>query len=655
MNEERGTVSVQTENIFPIIRKWLYSDRDIFLRELVSNAADAIAKLRRLSSIGETDLDEDEALAIKVSFDAGNRTLTVTDNGIGMTADEIRKYINQIAFSGVMDFVEKYKDKGVESEGIIGHFGLGFYSAFMVSDKVRIDTRSCQPEAEAASWESEDGQSYVMGPSDYDRRGTRITLTLSDEGMDVLKDNKIREILEKYCGFMPFPIYFTDVAAEEEARKRREEESKKQAEERAKKAKEAAEKGEEAPEDESAPEPAEPQKQPINDVSPLWLKKPADCSDEEYKAFYRNTFHDYRDPLFWIHLNMDYPLNLKGILYFPRSENVYESLEGRIKIYYNQVFVADNIKEIIPEFLFLLKGAIDCPDLPLNVSRSFLQNDAYVSKLSSHIIRKVADKLNQLFKDQREQFEKYWSDIGVFVKYGMLREEKFNDRIKDIVLFQTVDQTFKTLAELDETILYTQDHRQQVAYVNMARARNLTVIVMDHEIDNHFMSFIEFKNSGRKFKRVDAELGGKDSDSMHTDVLTELFRKVSGQDKLTVKIQSLGSDALPAMILESEESRRMQEMRKQFERMGGSRDGMDFDAMFPLETTLVINDDQPLVSRLSALADLPQRQEQADLLARQIYDLARLGHGSLTADDMASFLKRSTEVLEQLTTPAEDQ
>ncbi|NLM77551.1 MAG: hypothetical protein GX173_05625 [Ruminococcaceae bacterium] len=327
----------------------------------------------------------------------------------------------------------------------------------------------------------------------------------------------------------------------------------------------------------------------------------------------------------------------------------------RIKIDADHGFVADNIKEIIPDFLFLLKGGIDCPDVPLNVSRSFLQSDAYVSKLSSHIIRKVADKLNQLFKDQREQFEKYWSDIGVFVKYGMLREEKFNDRIKDIVLFQTVDQTFKTLAELDETILYTQDHRQQVAYVNMARARNLTVIVMDHEIDNHFMSFIEFKNSGRKFKRVDAELGGKDSDSMHTDVLTDLFRKVSGQDKLTVKIQSLGSDALPAMILESEESRRMQEMRKQFERMGGSRDGMDFDAMFPLETTLVINDDQLLVSRLSALADLPQRQEQADLLARQIYDLARLGHGSLTADDMASFLKRSTEVLEQLTTPAEDQ
>ena len=652
MNQERGNVSVNTENIFPIIRKWLYSDRDIFLRELVSNAADANAKLRRLATIGEAELAEGETLKIEVVFDKANKQLQVIDNGIGMTADEIRKYINQIAFSGVMDFVEKYKEKGVASEGIIGHFGLGFYSAFMVADLVRIDTLSHAPGAEAASWESEDGMTYVMDASDKTDRGTRITLTLSDEGMEFLTGTKIREILDKYCSFMPDPIYFTDIEADQARQKREEEDRKRRAEEKAKKAKEDAEKGETAPEEgEEEDKPSEPQ--PINDTKPLWLKKPSECTDDEYKSFFRKTFRDYRDPLFWIHLNLDYPFNLKGILYFPRMDNVYESLEGRIKIYYNQVFVADNIKEIIPEFLFLLKGTIDCPDLPLNVSRSFLQNDTYVSKLSQHIIRKVSDKLSQLFKDQREDYEKYWQDIGVFVKYGMMKEDKFYDRVKDIALYQTVDKTYKVLSDLPDTIRYTPDPKQQVAYVQMARARDLDVIVMDQEIDNHFMSFIEYKHQGKKFKRVDAELGGKDSDSTHAEHLTELFRKASGNDKLEVKVQTLGDKALPAMIAESEESRRMQEMRKQFERMSGGKDGMDIDSMFPIELTLVVNDDQPLVSRLSALADLPGQEEKADLLARQIYDLARLGHGSLTAEDMAEFLRRSTEVLDKLTRPDE--
>ena len=652
MNLERGNVSVNTENIFPIIRQWLYSDRDIFLRELVSNAADAIAKLRRLAAIGETELAEDEAFAIKVVFDQKNKTLSVEDNGIGMTADEIRKYINQIAFSGVMDFVEKYKDKGVEGEGIIGHFGLGFYSAFMVSDKVRIDTLSYVPGAAAAGWASEDGMAYELGPSEHKERGTKITLELSQEGAEFLTGDKIREILDKYCSFMPYEIYYTDLVAEEEAAASREKENKRIRKENEKKAKEAAKKGEPAPEPEA--EETEPLPSPVNDTAPLWLKKPSECTDDEYKEFYKKTFQDYRDPLFWIHLNMDYPFNLKGILYFPRSENVYESLEGRIKIYYNQVFVADNIKEIIPEFLFLLKGTIDCPDLPLNVSRSFLQNDHYVGRLSAHIIRKVADKLKQLFENEREDYEKYWADIGVFVKYGMMREEKFYDRVKDILIFPTVDESFQTLDELSESILYTPDAKQQVAYVQMARARDLTVVVMDHEIDNHFMSFVEFKNPKVKFKRVDAELGGQDTDSIHAERLTELFRKVSGQEELEVKVQSLGEQALPAMIIESEESRRMQEMRSQFERMGGSGDGMDFASMFPLQLTLVINDDQPLVSRLSALADLPGQEEKADLVAKQVYDLARLGHGSLTAEDMAQFLARSAELLDQLTLPRDE-
>jgi molecular chaperone HtpG len=661
MNQERGNVSVSTENIFPIIRKWLYSDRDIFLRELVSNAADANAKLRRLTSIGEISLPEEEALTIQVSFDSAAGTLSVIDNGIGMTADEIRKYINQIAFSGVMDFVDTYKDKGVEAGGIIGHFGLGFYSAFMVSDKVRIDTLSWQDGAEAASWESEDGMAYVMGPSEYARRGSCITLTLSEEGKEFLTGSKIREILDKYCNFMPFPIYFTDIEADKaraarevEAAKKRAEEKQKDKEKKAQDQDAATDADEDLTDDEDLT-PAPVDLAMINDTSPLWLKKPSNCTDEEYKSFFHKTFRDYRDPLFWIHLNMDYPFNLKGILYFPRLENAYETLEGRIKIYYNQVFVADNIKEIIPEFLFLLKGTIDCPDLPLNVSRSFLQNDAYVSKLSSHIIRKVSDKLSQLFQNQRADYEKYWQDIGVFVKYGMLREEKFYDRVKDIALYKTVDGDFKVLADLGDTLLYTPDPKQQIAYVQMAKARGMTVLVMDHELDNHFMSFIEYKHQGKKFRRVDAELGGKDSETAHAEALTALFRKTSGQEKLDVKFQSLGDGALPALIVESEESRRMQEMRKQFERMKGSGDdSMDIDSLFPLQTTLVINDDQILVSRLKALGDIHGQEEQADLLARQIYDLARLGHGSLTADDMAAFLKRSTEVLDRLTRPAGD-
>jgi molecular chaperone HtpG len=639
---EKGNVSVSTENIFPIIRKWLYSDRDIFLRELVSNAADANSKLRRLCDLGEIDLPDDEQLWIRVTYDSESDTLTVEDNGIGMTADEIRRYINQIAFSGVMDFVEKYKDKGAETDGIIGHFGLGFYSAFMVADQVRIDTRSWQPEAQPASWQSQDGMAYEMGTSERTDRGTLITVTLSEEGKDFLNGEKVREILNKYCGFMPYPIYFTDVVADRE----RAERARKAAEE---KAAEATDPDAAGTLDATAGSSADLTERPINDVEPLWLKKPSECTDEEYKDFFRKTFRDFREPLFWIHLNMDYPFNLKGILYFPRADNIYESLEGRIKIYYNQVFVADNIKEIIPEFLFLLKGCIDCPDLPLNVSRSFLQNDAYVGKLSGHIIRKVADKLTSLFNNQREDYEKYWQDIGVFVKYGMMREEKFYDRVKDIALYKTVENDYKVLSDLGDTLLYTPDAGQQVAYVQMARARGLDVLVMDHELDNHYMSFIEYKNSGKRFKRVDAEIGGSEGDTDKAERLTELFRTKLENDKLELKVQSLGEDALPAMIVESEESRRMQEMRKQFERMqGSSDDAMDIDSLFPLQQTLVLNEDQPLVSRLLALADIPGKDEQVELLVRQIYDLARLGHGSLSSDDMASFLKRSAALLEKL-------
>lgn len=649
MNQESGRVSVSTENIFPIIRKWLYSDRDIFLRELVSNAADAISKLKRLSDLGEAQLIPNETFRIDVRFDSDASQLVIEDNGIGMTADEIRKYINQIAFSGVMDFVEKYKEKGAEEHGIIGHFGLGFYSAFMVSDLVRIDTLSWQPDAQAASWQSEDGMEYVMDSSDYQQRGSKVTLTLSEEGKSFLTVAKLREILDKYCSFMPYPIYFHDLADE----RRQEQEAARKAEEEASK-KATTEDGDtleqtSVPEVEQEGETVEPEESPINTVFPLWLKNPKDCTDEEYKEFFRTTFRDFKEPLFWIHLNMDYPFKLRGILYFPQSDNMYESLEGRIKIYYNQVFVADNIKEIIPEFLFLLKGCIDCPDLPLNVSRSFLQNDDYVSKLSSHIIRKVADKLNKLFKDQREDYERYWQDMGVFVKYGMLRDDKFYDKVKDIAVFKTVENQFKTLSELDKDIYYTPDAGQQVAYIEMARSRGLDVVVMDHELDNHFMSMLEYKQSDRKFKRVDAELGGKDGDDSRMQAYTDLFKEASGQEKLEVKIQSLGDQALPAMILESEESRRMQEMRKQFEKMQGKGDAsMDIESLFPIQQTLVINQDHPLSGRLHAMAELPGKKEKALNLARHLYDLARLGHGSLSAEDMSAFLKRSAAMLQDL-------
>ncbi len=654
MINERGNVSVSTENIFPIIRKWLYSDRDIFLRELVSNAADAIAKLKRLGAIGEIEAVDAAGFRIDVRYDSENGTLEIEDNGIGMTADEIRAYINQIAFSGAMDFVEKYKEKGAETTGIIGHFGLGFYSAFMVADLVRIDTLSHQAGAQAASWQSTDGMAYEMGDSDRQTRGSCITLTLSEEGKEFIDAGKLREILNKYCNFMPYPIYFCDIVADREA-------AAQAAAKAAAKADQKAGTGDDDTADEAdldaglddedsdelAGTGAQPK--PINDTSPLWLKKPSECTDEEYKSFFRKTFSDYRDPLFWIHLNLDYPFNLKGILYFPKSDNVYESLEGRIKIYYNQVFVADNIKEIIPEFLFLLKGTLDCPDLPLNVSRSFLQNDAYVGKLSAHIIRKVADKLTSLFNNQREEYEKYWQDIGVFVRYGMMREDKFYDKVKDIAIFRTVDNTFKTLAELGDNIYYTPDPAKQVAYVEMAKARGLDVIVMDHELDNHFISMIEYKNHGKHFRRVDAELGSEAKDTSQLESITSLFRQATGKEKLEVKVQSLGAEALPAMILESEESRRMQEMRKQFERMQGSGgEAMDIDSLFPLQQTLVINEDQPLVSRLLALSELPSQEARARELAIHVYDLARLGHGSLASADMAAFLKRSASLLQDL-------
>lgn len=688
MTNEKGNVSVNTENIFPIIRKWLYSDRDIFLRELVSNATDAISKMKKLVDLGETSLAEGEAYSVKVVLDTKAGLLTIEDNGIGMTHDEIKKYINQIAFSGAMDFVEKYKDKTADNSGIIGHFGLGFYSAFMVADLVRIDSLSYAGGSAAASWESSDGMAFEMGDSGRTARGTMITINISEESAEFLTAGKCREILGKYCSFMPYPIFFSEV--EEEAKKK--EDREKRAVEKAKKAAEkkaeakAAKKAEakaakkaaaadssetdqtvekvESAEVSEGSETAEvfeedefededygsvvDELQPINDTRPLWLKNPKDCTDEEYKKFYTKAFSDYREPLFWIHLNMDYPFNLKGILYFPQTDNTYESLDGRIKLFYNQVFVADNIKEVIPDFLFLLKGCIDCPDLPLNVSRSFLQNDGYVQKLSTHIIKKVADKLTSIFENSREDFDKYWNDIGVFVKYGCMREEKFFDKVKDILLAKTVDGNMAALKDLGEKIYYTNDEKKQVAYVNMAKEKGRTVIIMNHELDTNFMSFIEYKNNKVKFVRIDSEIEGEDGPAERKDAVEKLFRAASGDEKLEVQVKSLGENGLAAVLTETEESRRMQEMQKLYMKQLGSNPGMDFATLFPVQQILVVNADSALVGRLSAMSELPGKEEKANRLGRYIYDLARLSHGSLDAAGMAEFLSQSTAILSEL-------
>ncbi len=632
---KKGTISVTTENIFPIIRKWLYSDQDIFIRELVSNGSDAIAKFKRLVDIGEAEKSDDDSYQLHVNYDSENGTIEFIDNGIGMTEEEVDKYINQIAFSGAMDFVEKYKEESTDASGIIGHFGLGFYSAFMVADKVRIDTKSFQKDAPAVSWVSEDGMDYEIAESDRTERGTTITLTLSEETKGIFDGGKIRGILNKYCSFMPFDLYYSDVVAD---RKREADEAKKK--------KEAEDKGEEYKGYENTPS-------PINNTEPLWKKAPKDCTDEEYKEFYREVFHDFKEPLFWIHLNMDFPFHLQGILYFPKTNNVYETLEGRIKIYNHQVFVADNIEEVIPEFLFLLRGCLDCTDLPLNVSRSALQQDEYVKKLSSHIITKVSAKLNDVFKNDRKAFEGYWSDISIFVKYGMMKDEKFYEKVKDICLFKSVDGEFFTIEELTkakekDTIRYTKAPDQQAAYISMAKEKGFDVVVLNEELDNNFISFLEYKQHDVKFKRVDAELEGEAASEDEVKALSELFKTATGDDKLEVSAVALGADQLPAFIRETEEARRMAEMRKQFESMRTGKEDdpyKDLDSMFPIKKDLVLNTDHPLVLRLRGMASVADDKEKLDALCVHLYDQARLAHGSLDSEGLKRFLKYNSELL----------
>ena len=635
MEAKSGKISVTTENIFPVIRQWLYEDKDIFVRELVSNCADAIAKHRRLVELGKAEKEPDkEEYSIRVVYDDDNKTISFEDNGIGMTENEVEKYINQIAFSGALDFVTKYQQESTDKTGIIGHFGLGFYSAFMVADEVTIDTKSFMEDSEPVIWKSNDGMDFEILPSGKKTRGTVITLKLSEDAVKIFDSATLRMTIRKYCYFAPADIYFVDTKSdrlhEENEEKRR---------------KEAEEKGETF-----TPTPVS--YVPVNNKSPLWTKKPSECTESEYKQFYHSVFNDGRDPLFWIHLNMDYPFTLQGILYFPKTDNIYQSLEGRIKIYNHQIFVADNIEEIIPDFLFLLQGCLDCSDLPLNVSRSALQQDEYVKKLSGHIIKKVSDKLNELFKKQREDFEKYWSDISVFVKYGMMKEEKFYEKVEGICLYKTVDNAFKTLEELTaedkKTIRYTTDPKAQAAYVEMSKNDGFEVVIMDEEIDNNFMSYMEMKKPDYKFKRVDSELSGKESDEETKNKLKDFFRSAVGDEKLIVFAQEMGKDNLPALIREAEHNRRMKEMRAQYERMMSAMGTMTEEQladMFPETEELVVNTDSPLITKLEALESMGTKKEEADRLAQHIYDQAKLAHGSLDSAGLERFLKYNTELL----------
>ena len=617
MTNQKGSISIHTENIFPIIKKWLYSDKDIFIRELISNGCDAVNKYKKLISLGEAKGNADESYKIKVSIDKENSALIFEDNGIGMTAEEVEKYINQVAFSGAEDFFNTYKDKMNEENDIIGHFGLGFYSSFMVSKKVQIDTLSYKENATPVRWVSEDGLEFELTQSDNrETRGTTITLFLADDSKEFLEEYTVRNIIDKYCSFLPVDIYLETIKTEE------------------------------TKEDEVV------DTTPINDTNPLWLKAPKDCTDEEYKEFYRKVFKTFDEPLFWIHLNVDYPFNLKGILYFPKLKNEFELIEGKVKLYNNQVFVADNIKEVIPEFLLLLKGVIDCPDLPLNVSRSFLQNDRDVSKISKHIVKKVADKLKSLYKNERENYEKFWDDIQVFIKFGCLKDESFYDKVKDSILFKTINSQYITLNDYLENckekhenkVFYVSNEEQQSQYIKLFKDYGLDAVILDSTIDNHFISMIEFKNQGVHFNRIDADLSdilkendNEDNKEIKTDI-ENLFKDVIGDRINNYSVESLKSEDTPAIILISEQSRRMAEMRYQFA-------GMDFGMSFEEEKTLVINNNSSIVKKLVSLKDDESKKEQVSLICNQIVDIALLSNKELDSKQLDEFIKRNNQLM----------
>ena len=663
---EKGNLSINSENFLPIIKKWLYTDKDIFVRELVSNASDAITKLEKLVRMGEAELPAGEHLEIHVVLNQDLNTLQIIDNGIGMTADEIKKYINQIAFSGATDFLAKFQEKAEQENEIIGHFGLGFYSAFMVADKVEIDTLSYQKDASAAKWLCQGGIDYEMEAGERTTRGTTITLFLGEEGKEYLEESTLYAALTKYCSFMPVPI-FVDVVKEpteeeKDAEKKEANTLHLSPEEAEGLTKEEALEKLEAKNAEEVEEP-----KPLNDTNPLWQKQPKDCTDEEYKAFYHKVFLDVNDPLFWIHLNMDYPFRLKGILYFPKLVEHMDVVDGEIKLYSNQVYIADNIKEVVPEFLLLLKGVLDCPDMPLNVSRSALQNDGYVEKMNSYITKKVADKMTQLFKNDRSTYESFWNDIGIFIKYGCMREEKFYDKVKDALLFKTTDDVYETLAEYleknkekhENKLFFVSDENLQAQYIRLFKEQGLEAAILSTAIDKPFTSFLEYKNAGIQVQRIDADISdtlqqkedteaseAKKQADEHTNTKMEtLFRGLLNNDTLKVSVEALKSTQVSAMILLSEQSRRMMEMMESY---GNSTDLKAMFANIKPEETLVLNRSNPLVKNLLALSEKNDKQETVDMLSKQIYDLALMSHRTLTSEEMTAFIDRSNTLLEKL-------
>ncbi|MBP5256180.1 MAG: molecular chaperone HtpG [Clostridia bacterium] len=602
-NIKKGGISVSTEHIFPVIKKWLYSEKDIFLREIVSNAADAVTKLKRLGSLGHADVDNED-FRIDVKLDKEARTITVSDNGIGMTPDELDKYLCNIALSGAADFITKYEEEG--SAGIIGHFGLGFYSAFMVSDSVTVESLSYSG-GDPVSWTCLESGEYTSRKGQRQTNGTDVVMHISEDGEEYLSSDKLRSVLEKYCSFMPVPIFYSDGEKKEPEGEENEESGESSAE------------------------------KPINDVNPLWMRSPSEATEEDYAEFYRKVFRDYREPLFHIHINADYPLNFKGVLYFPKIENEFEPLEGQVKLYYNQVFVADNIKEVIPEFLLLLRGVIDCPELPLNVSRSYLQNNGYVTKISKHIVKKVADKINSLFTTERERYEKIWDDLKVFVEYGGLRDEKFFEKISGSVLLKLTDGRCATLSEYlekaagkhEKTVYYCTDKKEQAQAVGMLTAEGVDVVLFDRMLDMQFISLLERKNEGVKFLRADSAVSDvikSDGESFTSDSLTALFRKASGDDKLEIRFETLKDEKLPALLLTSEEDRRFGEMMRMY--------GMGRDGMPAPRASLVLNSGCRAIRALDGL----DGDEKAGKKARRIWLLTVMSHRPLEPDEMKEFL-----------------
>ena len=700
MAEKHGNLSINSDNLFPIIKKWLYSDHDIFYRELISNGCDAITKLKKLDMMGEYELPADYKPQIQVIVNPDEKTLKFIDNGLGMTADEVEEYINQIAFSGATDFIEKYKDKANDDQ-IIGHFGLGFYSAFMVADQVTIDTLSYKKDATPVHWACDGGTEFDMTDGTKEGVGTEITLYLNEDCLEFANEYRAREVIEKYCSFMPTPIFLSKANAETEyetidaADKLDTDTVVEEIHEEAKTEEKENENGEkEVVEVSPAKEKLKIVKRPVplNDTNPLWAKNPKDCTDEEYKGFYRKVFLDYKEPLFWIHLNMDYPFNLKGILYFPKINTEYDSIEGTIKLYNNQVFIADNIKEVIPEFLMLLKGVIDCPDLPLNVSRSALQNDGFVKKISEYITKKVADKLIGMCKTEKESYEKYWDDISPFIKFGCLKDTKFCDKMNDYILFKNLDDKYLTLPELlvkeeekkddaevldkdgnpitntgdaaasDNTadgsdtsadsekderkvIYYVTDKVQQGQYIKLFKEQNMQAVILDHNIDTSFITQLEQRNEKYKFMRIDADVTEslKDETSTEdlkaeTDALTEVFKKALNNDKLTVKVEKLKNENISSIITLSEEGRRMQDMMKMYAMNGMG--GMDMN-MFAADQTLTLNANNELVKYIFEHKD----SENVPMFCEQLYDLAVLSNHPLAVDEMTKFVERSNKIM----------